>query len=112
MHSVQDPPSAPEDPGLHLQAVTEMLPAGESEFARQLSQLALPRPALYLPVIHCVHVPPFGPKEPGVQVQSLMLSLAPRESELEGHSTQEELPRFGLNVSEGQAAHVLLLAPE
>jgi len=95
-----------------MQAVPALLPTGESECTGQLSQLAFPPLALYLPVMHCVHVPPLGPEKPGLQAQSLMSLRALRESELDGHSMQEELPWVGLNVPEGQGAHAPPLTPE
>ena len=67
------PPSWPEYPGLHLQAVTEILIAGELEYDGQLmhstepSELYVPAPqsvqrtdadeALYFPAPHATHVP-------------------------------------------------------
>jgi len=53
LHATHEPPPVTlEKPALQVQAV---LPAAESEFAGQLSQLAFPLAALYVPACALVH---------------------------------------------------------
>jgi len=68
---VHTSPSGPVEPALQVQAVMVMLPAGESEFAGQLWQLAFPWLALYVPATHCVHTPPLGPVHPALHSQAV-----------------------------------------
>ena len=50
------PPSSPENPILHVQVVTVMLPIGELAFAGQLSQMAFLTIGLYFPEKHSIHM--------------------------------------------------------
>jgi len=92
-HAAQVPKTIPfENPALHAHCATKLLPTGESEFAGQLSQLAFPRPALYVPLTHLVHNFPFGPDDPALQVQAVTMLLPAGESECAGQLAQSLFP--------------------
>ena len=51
-HAVHGPPSGPEKPVAHSQAVIVVLPSGETEFAGQIEHVPEPDTFLYLPASH------------------------------------------------------------
>ena len=65
VQGVHMPPSGPEEPALHVQAVD-------------------PASALYSPATHSIHGPPSGPVHPLLQVQA---ELPNEESAFVGHVT-------------------------
>lgn len=106
-HSVHVPPPAgPDDPALHVHVVTELLPAGESEFVGQLSPLAFPLPDLYFPSTHSVHVPPLGPVHPASQVQAVEAVLPAGESEFSGQLSQSAFPLLVLYDPAMHSVHI------
>jgi len=97
------PPSGPDDPALHVQAVIVILPAGESEFAGQLWHLAFPLVALYVAATHWVHNCPLSPENPWLHMQSISFILAAGDMALVGHLLQAPLPVASLYVPSSQA---------
>jgi len=97
---------------LQVHFVTLLLPTGESEFIGQLSQLAFPRPALYVPMPQLVHNSPSGPVEPALQVQAVMVMLPAGESEFAGQLWQLAFPLFALYVPATHCVHNPPFAPE
>jgi len=66
---------------LHRHAARAVLPAGESEFAGQSTQIEEPVAALYVPPKHGVHVPPSAPLDPALHTQAVTAVLPAGESE-------------------------------
>jgi len=108
-HSTHVPPSGPDDPALHLQSfssllptsecdrsgqtvhdskvvpaeLTEYLPAGHGKQADGLG----PEPILYVPGTHAVHRPPLAPVYPASHWQSVLKALRTADVvECNGHS--------------------------
>jgi len=75
---------------LQIQAVTVVLPAGESEFVGQPKQPEFPVPALYVPPKHCVHVPPSGPFHPALHTHAVIEELKTGDIEFVGQLSQVE----------------------
>ena len=62
VHLVQDPPSGPLDPRLHVQSLIISLPGGDDDREGQTAHVASPVLDLKVPAPHDVHVPPSGPE--------------------------------------------------
>jgi len=92
-HGVHVPPLL--NHASHTQAVTAVLPAGESEFVGQSSHIEEPVAALYVPPKHGVHVPPSGPLDPVLQVHE---ALPANELENAEQFVQDEEPDPGAVV--------------
>ena len=104
MQLVQDPPSGPLDPTLHVQLMRASLPGGDLDwegqfehvlnvvapeifeyvFMAQGSHEAEPLELLYVPATQLVHDPPFGPLDPTLHVQLLRASLPGGDLDWEG----------------------------
>jgi hypothetical protein len=69
---VQVAPLAPKYPGLHVQLVTAVAPAGEDACVRQRVQLPSPSPGLNWPAGHGTQSPSPSRVKPGRHVQLLM----------------------------------------
>ena len=94
MQFVHIPPSEPVLPELHLQAVTEELPAIESALSGHVEHKEEPLISLNLPVVHGKHTPPPGPVLPSTHRQSVTVVLL-----------------VGDDVFAGQALHCTLSDP-
>ena len=70
-----------------MQASTDVLCVGESEFIRQELQASDPGEDLYVPASQAPHVPPSGPVDPLLQVQAVETELPNEESAFVGHVT-------------------------
>ena len=90
------PPLGPVYPALHRQLLDPVLAAAEKEFARQLSQAALPDTDLYLPLTQATHEPPLGPVYPALHRQLLDAILPASELELAEQLLQAALPGIDL----------------
>ena len=62
-----------------------ILPGAEIESEGQLSQIADPKPDLYVPVPHWEHGPPSVPVNPALHRQAVINMLAIGDVELCGH---------------------------
>jgi hypothetical protein len=111
VHSTHTAPSSPENPALHWHAVSMMLPAGETELARQGVQSAGPSPALYVPGKHCGHVPPSAPENPALHWHAVSIMLPTAETELPGQSVQVAGPGSDLYVPASHCEHVPPFGP-
>jgi hypothetical protein len=61
LHATQRPPSGPENPGLQMQALADVLAAGLVVFGAHSMHGELPLTAFQAPCAHALHGPPFGP---------------------------------------------------
>jgi len=105
LHSVQEPPSIPLAPALHVHAVETGLPNTESEFGRHVKHVETfvapsvveyvpiphsvhvsdPSSSLYVPATHSEHALPSGPVDPALHVHAVDTGLPNRELEFVGH---------------------------
>ena len=82
---VQDPPSGPLYPLLHVQSLRASLPDDDDDREGQLEQDAGPVEPLYLPAVQLAQDPPSGPDKPALQVQDVSDVLPAGELEFVGH---------------------------
>ena len=75
-----------------------VLPGAEIESDGQLSQVASPKPDLYVPAPHWEHVPPSVPVNPALHLQAVITVLAIGDVEFAGH-LKHILPIEALNNS-------------
>ena len=88
-----------------------VLPAAETELARQDVQRAGPSPALYVPAKHCEHVAPSAPVYPALHSHAVLMMLPAAETEFAGQPTQPEFPVPDLYVPPAHCVHVPPLGP-
>jgi len=89
-----------------------MLPAGAFEPDGQISQLALPPPALYFPATHCVHDPPSWPECPALHVHRVRASLPVTEFELVEQDEHASVPGLALKKPAEHNTHDPPSGPE
>ncbi len=106
-HDVHRPPSAPDQPALHLHAAKAVLCSGELEPAGQLLQSAAAGRLLYFPATHAVHVSPSAPDQPALQVQFAIVMLAIGESEFVGQTKHATSPVAATAVEYFPCSHGL-----
>ena len=130
---VQDPPSGPLDPLLHVQSLRASLPDGDDDWEGQLKHMLavvapeiveyLPMPQLmhvldepgeilYMPATHSEHGPPSGPSAPALQVQAVAMRLPTGELEFDGQVSHVASPVLDLKVPAPHDVHVPPSGPE